>query len=279
MREGLVFLGPALAMCFVLAGIHVYLGMHVLQREVIFIDLSLAQIAAFGATVAAVTSIHDEPGSLRASLYSFAFTVVGATIFALTRRARKRVPQEAIIGIVYAVASAACVLVMSQSAHETERIKDMLVGQLLSVTWKRVAFTACEYAVIGLVHALIAKRIIRISWSPEEAEKEMRVEWWDLLFYLLFGAVITTSVQVAGVLLVFTLLIVPAVVTKLFSTRFMPRLLAGWGVGVLGSCLGITASWIWDLPTGAAVVVSFGLLLVLASAARVLARSPSTSSA
>jgi len=268
MTDALVFLGPALAMCFVLAGIHVYLGMHVLQREVIFIDLSLAQIAALGATVAAVTSAHDEPGGLRANLLAFAFTVVGATIFAFTRRARRRVPQEAIIGIVYAVASAACVLVMSQSAHETERIKDMLVGQLLSVTWRRVAFTAAEYALIGLVHTLIARRVIRISWAPEEAEREMRVEWWDLLFYLLFGAVITTSVQVAGVLLVFTLLIVPAVITRLFSTRFLPRLFAGWGLGMLGTCLGTAASWLWDLPTGAAVVVSFGLLLLVAGAAR-----------
>jgi zinc/manganese transport system permease protein len=267
MTDALFFLGPALVMCFVLAGIHVYLGMHVLQREVIFIDLSLAQIAALGATVGAVTA-EIEPGTLAASLFAFAFTAVGAVLFAFTRRVRKRVPQEAIIGIVYAVASAATVLMMSRGTHETEHIKDMLVGQLLGVTWPRVGFTAIEYAVIGVVHALLAPRAIRISWMPDRAENEMRVEWWDLAFYLLFGAVITTSVQVAGVLLVFTLLIVPAVITRLFSERFLPRLLAGWGLGLLGSVLGIAASWTWDLPTGAAVVVAFGGLLVLAAVGR-----------
>lgn len=262
MMDALVFLGPALCMCVVLAGIHVYLGMHVLQREVIFIDLSLAQIAALGATVAVVTG-NGETGGLRGTAYAFAFTTVGAVVFAFTRRARRRVPQEAIIGIAYAVASAAAVLVMSQSAHETEAIKDMLVGQLLGVTWERVAFTAVEYALIGALQAVLARRMIFISWHPEEAEQKLRVEWWDLLFYLLFGAIITTSVQVAGVLLVFTLLIVPSVITKLFSDRFMPRLLAGWGLGIVGSCIGIAASWVWDLPTGAAVVVAFGALLLV----------------
>lgn len=267
MMDALVFLGPALGMCVVLAGIHVYLGMHVLQREVIFIDLSLAQLAALGATVAVVTG-HGETGGLRGTAYAFAFTTVGAVVFAFTRGARRRVPQEAIIGIAYAVASAAAVLVMSQSAHETEAIKDMLVGQLLGVTWERVAFTAVEYAVIGGLQAVLARRMIFISWHPEEAEKTLRVEWWDLLFYLLFGAVITTSVQVAGVLLVFTLLIVPSVITKLFSDRFMPRLLAGWGLGIVGTCIGIAASWVWDLPTGAAVVVAFGALLLVAGIIR-----------
>jgi zinc/manganese transport system permease protein len=254
MLDALVFLGPALAICLVIASIHVYLGMHVLAREVIFVDLSLAQLAALGATVAELLTSEEEP-DWRAHALALVFTIVGAAIFAFTRRARKRVSQEAIVGIVYAVASAVTVLVVSHSPHGAEHIKDILVGSLLNTTWQNVWHVALAYALLGGIQFALARRFIAISWHPEEAERTTRfVELWDFGFYILFGLVITISVRFAGILLVFSYLIVPAVITGLFSNRFLPRLLGGWGVATAASALGIWASWSWDFPTGAAVV-------------------------
>lgn len=269
MPEALLFLGPALAMCLVIATIHVYLGMHILAREVIFVDLSLAQLAALGATVVAV--VTENESELAAHAGALAFTFVGAAIFAFTRQARGRVSQEAIVGIVYAVASATTLLVLSRSPHGAEHVKDILVGSLLVTTWDRVWETLAAYVVLGITQAVFAKRFIELSWRPEEAERAGRhVGWWDLLFYLLFGVVITISVQVAGILLVFSFLIVPAVVSALFWTSLRSRLFAGWGVAVIASALGLWASWDWDLPTGAAIVAAFGAILAAAGAVRAL---------
>lgn len=276
MSEALVFLGPALVMCLVIASIHVYLGMHVLAREVIFVDLSLAQLAALGATVATLVGGHAhghgaEESTWAAHAMAFGFTVLGAAVFAFMRRARRRVSLEAIVGIVYAVASATTVLTLSRSPEGAEHIKDILVGSLLLVTWDQVAKTAAAYVVLGGVQLLLARRFIRMSWEPDAADESItRVELWDLAFYLLFGVVITISVQVAGILLVFSFLIVPAVVTRLFSDSIGKRLVAGWIVAVAASALGLWASWAWDLPTGAAVVAAFGVLLVGAGAIRAL---------
>ncbi|HTM45945.1 MAG TPA: iron chelate uptake ABC transporter family permease subunit [Polyangiaceae bacterium] len=270
MMDALVFLGPALAMCLVIASIHVYLGMHVLAREVIFVDLSLAQLAALGATVAALFTAEEEPG-WQAHLTALGFTIVGAAIFAFTRRVRNHVSQEAIVGIVYAVASAVTVLVVSHSPHGAEHIKDILVGSLLNTTWTDVWHTALAYVVLGALQLFLAKRFIAISWRPEEAEQQSRfVELWDLGFYVLFGLVITISVQFAGILLVFSFLIVPAVITRLFSDQMRNRLFAGWGVAIAASALGLWASWSWDLPTGAAIVAAFGALLALAGISRAI---------
>ena len=268
MLEALVFLGPALAICLVIASIHVYLGMHVLAREIIFVDLSLAQLAALGATIAALFTAEEEPG-WQAHATALAFTVVGAAIFAFTRRARRYVSQEAIVGIVYAVASAVTVLVVSHSPHGAEHIKDILVGSLLNTTWTDVWHTALAYVVLGALQVVLARRFIAISWHPEEAEARSRhVELWDLGFYVLFGLVITISVQFAGILLVFSYLIVPAVITRLFSNALLARLFAGWGVAIAASGLGLWASWAWDLPTGAAIVAAFGAVLVAAGGVR-----------
>jgi len=263
MMDALVFLGPALAICLVIASIHVYLGMHVLEREVIFVDLSLAQLAALGATVATLFTSEEEPG-WQAHAAALAFTIAGAAVFAFTRRARRHVSQEAIVGIVYAVSSAVTVLVVSHSPHGAEHIKDILVG------WQ----TALAYAVLGVVQLALAKRFIQISWHPEEAEKaSSRVELWDFGFYVLFGVVITISVRFAGILLVFSYLIVPAVITRLFSQHLLRRLIAGWGVAIAASALGLWASWVWDFPTGAAMVAAFGVLLACAGTARAVSRA------
>ena len=259
---------PAFVASLILTGIHAYLGVHVVERGVIFVDLSLAQIAALGGTVGYLAGydIHSHG----AYVFSLAFTVLGAAIFAFTRvHRRTRIPQEAIIGIVYAVAAAASVLVMSKATRETEHLKEMLVGNILSVSWPELGRTAFLYALVGLFHFAFRKRFLLISRDEPEAERRgWNVRFWDFLFYVSFGFVVTSSVAIAGVLLVFSFLIVPSVTSMLFSERLGVRLLIGWTMGVAVSATGVALSFFLDLPTGAAIVVTFGATLLLLAGAR-----------
>ncbi len=252
---------PFLA-CLVLTGIHVYLGLHVLARGVIFVDLALAQVAALGISVAFLAGHPIQ--SEAAYWYALAFTVAGAALFAASRAHRAPLPQEAVIGIVYAVSAAAAVLVVDRAPQGGEHIKTLLVGSILTVSGREVAELALLYGAIGALHAAIRRPLLEISLDPDAARaRGLRLRAWDLLFYITFGIVVTSSVRLAGVLLVFSYLIVPAAVATLLSASVPARLLIGWGVGALVSAAGLWASFAWDLPTGAAVVTSFGALMAL----------------
>jgi len=258
-----------LLMCLVLTGIHGYLGIHVLMRKVIFVDLAMAQIAALGAAYAVFLGYEprDEHSALPMYLFSLGFTLAGAAVFALTRMRREKVPHEALIGIAYAGAGALALLILAKSAGEGDQIKHMLAGSLLTVRWEKVAITAGIYAVIGAFHWIHRRKFFLISTDPELAEKEgISVRFWDFLFYVTFGIVITSSVSIAGVLLVFSFLVVPAVIAVLFLPSAQSRVLCAWGVGAIVSVLGMTLSWYGDLPTGPSVVAGFVAALLLAGA-------------
>lgn len=273
MTEFLHLMAAPLAACLVLTGIHAYLGLHVIERGVIFVDLALAQIAALGATVGFLFGFGLHSGA--GYLFSLAFTFIGAAIFAATRFRREKVPQEAIIGVVYAVASAAAILVLSRAPEGGEELKSLLVGHLLLVTWPEVGKVAVIYAVVGVAHWLARRPLLAISRNPEKAfAGGTPVRWWDLFFYGTFGFVVTSSVEMAGVLLVFSFLIVPAICGVLLAERIGDRLAVGWGIGALTSALGIAGSYLWDLPTGAAVVVCFGLVLLAIALLRLTVLRP-----
>jgi len=263
---------PAFVASLILTGIHAYLGVHVVERGVIFVDLSLAQIAALGMTVAYLAGF-DVHTSAPAYLFSLAFTFVGAAIFALTRTHRKtRIPQEAIIGIVYAVSAALAILLMSKATQETEHLKEMLVGNILSVTWFDIGKTAVLYALVGVFHFVFRRKFLLISMDEPEAERQrVNVRFWDFLFYMSFGFVVTSSVAIAGVLLVFCFLIVPSVAAMLFSERLGVRLAIGWTMGAVVSAGGVALSFLLDLPTGATIVATFGAALLLLASYRTLA--------
>jgi zinc/manganese transport system permease protein len=260
--EIFLFLLAPLAASLILTGIHAYLGVHVVERGVIFVDLALAQIAALGAIVALIMGLDPHGGS--AYWISLGFTFLGAFIFSMAKSKRAHIPQEAFIGIAYAVASAAAILAMSKATGETEHLKDMLVGNILAVSWSEVGRTAGLYGVIGLFHYIFRKRFLLISMNPKEAEAQgISVRLWDFLFYASFGLVVTSSVAIAGVLLVFCYLIVPSVGAMLFTDRIGPRLAIGWTMGTLVSALGVVLSVKLDTPTGATIVCTFGGVLVL----------------
>jgi len=245
----------------ILTGIHAYLGVHVVERGVIFVDLALAQIAALGATIAILVGM--DPHGQGAYWLSLGFTFVGAAIFAFARTRRGHIPQEAFIGIAYAVASAAAILAMSKATGETEHLKDMLVGNILAVSRHDVIKTAVLYGVVGIFHYIFRRRFLLISRDIEQAEAEgLNIRFWDFLFYASFGFVVTSSVAIAGVLLVFCYLIVPSVGAMLFADKVGRRLAIGWTMGTLVSALGVYLSWSWYLPTGATIVCTFGAVLV-----------------
>ena len=254
----------------VIAGIHAYLGLHVVERGVIFVDLSLAQIASLGATLALlVPAFGGDPHSPAVYWMSLGFTFIGAAIFSMIKGHKARIPQEAIIGISYAVASAAVIVAMSKSTGESEHLKDMLVGNILSVAPREVLNTAAMYVVIGIFHYVFRKRFLQISTDPEGATAQgISIRFWDFLFYASFGVVVTRSVAIAGVLLVFCYLIVPSVAAMLFAERIGPRLAIGWVMGVVVSMLGMYFSVQFDLPTGATIVCTFGAVLILMACAR-----------
>jgi len=246
----------------ILTGIHAYLGVHVVERGVIFVDLALAQIAALGATIAIL--IGMDPHGRGAYFLSLGFTFLGAAIFSLARTRRGHIPQEAFIGIAYAVASATAILAMSKATGETEHLKDMLVGNILAVSKPEVVKTAVLYGAIGLFHYIFRKKFLLISTNSAEAEaRGFNIRFWDFLFYASFGFVVTSSVAIAGVLLVFCYLIVPSVGAMLFADKVGKRLAIGWTMGTLVSALGVYFSVLLDLPTGATIVCTFGAVLVL----------------
>jgi zinc/manganese transport system permease protein len=249
-------------MCLVLTGIHAYLGVHVLAREVVFVDIAMAQIAALGATTAFFFGYDTD--TWQSYAYALVATLVGAVVLALTRSRRRRVSQEAVIGVVYAVSSAAAVLVADRAPHGAEQVRGMLVGNLLAVGPLEVSKVAVLYALVGLMHWLCRRPFFLISTDADAAYSAgWRVRLWDFLFYASFGVVVASSVRIAGVLLVFSYLIVPALAGVTLGGSVVSRLLIGWGFGTLVSVLGMVASAALDLPTGATVVCAFGVTLSL----------------
>lgn len=273
MIEMLQFMAAPFAACLILIGIHGYLGLHVLLRKVIFVDLALAQIAALGAVVALVEG--HEPGSAASFAYSLGATVLGALVFSLTRARYEdsKVPQEALIGITYVIASAAAILVADRAPEGAEHIKELLAGTILWVTWPTVIKDLVIYAAVGLFHYVFRRRFIRISEDPEGAfDAGVRVRLWDFLFYLSFGVIITLSVEIAGVLMVFSYLVAPAIIALGSSDRWGVRIALAWGVGFLASALGLIASYQADLPSGPAIVCTLGLFLVIFAGWRAVRR-------
>jgi zinc/manganese transport system permease protein len=268
----LQFLAAPFVASLILTGIHAYLGVHVVERGVIFVDLSLAQIAALGGTIALLMPFSGgDPHHPDVYWVSLGFTFIGAAVFAAVRVKRARIPQEAIIGISYAVASAASILAMSKSTSQAEHLKDMLVGNILAVSWADVGHTAFLYGVVGIFHYVFRKRFLAISMDPERAEAEgISIRFWDFLFYASFGFVVTSSVAIAGVLLVFCYLVVPSVAAMLYADRVAARLAIGWTMGTVVSALGVYLSLVLDLPTGATIVCTFGLVLIVMALLRPL---------
>jgi len=260
---------PPIVAALVILSIHAYLGLHVIAREVIFVDLAFAQIAALGTTVGLWMGV--EVGSPLSIMGALSFTLLGALIFSFTRMEDSPVPQEAIIGITYVVASAAVILIAGFTAEGAEHIKETLTGTLIWVDWPTILQMTVVYLLIGGFHWVFRRKMLGVSFAPATVS---RVRLWDFVFYVTFGIVISFSVEVAGVLMVFSALVIPAVIAFLYTTRFGVALGLAWAVGAVAIVGGIWASFVWDFATGPFLVCAFGLTLALAFALRPLLGGP-----
>ena len=255
---------PPIVAGLVILAIHAYLGLHVIARGVIFVDLAFAQIAALGTTVGILLGIGHGPGEL---LFALGFTLLGALIFSFTRMEDSAVPQEAIIGITFVVASAAVILIAGLTAEGAEHIRETMTGTLIWVDWPTIGKMAAAYAVVGAFHFAYRRRFLSLTFAPEGMDGR---RMWDFLFYVSFGVVIAFSVNVAGVLMVFSALVIPGVVAFLFTNRFVTALRIAWGAGAVAIVGGIGASFYWDLATGPLLVCAFGVLVVVAGVLRMV---------
>lgn len=280
MSDLLQLMIPPFVACMVFVAMLGYLGVHIIARGVIFVDLALAQMAALGSTTALLFGLGA--GSVSSYAFAFGFATLGALLFAVTRSTtgRPRVPHEAIIGIVYVVASAATLLVADKAPHGAETIKEALAGTILWVTWPQILKLAVVYALIGGFHWLLRRRFFTVSLEEGTALAEgWRIRWWDFLFYFSFGVAITLAVPIAGVLLVFTFLVVPAAVAFLFTRRVQLLIAVSWLAAAVASALGLALSFQYDLPTGPVIVCAFGAVLLGAGLVRLAVRDTGSATA
>ena len=255
-------MAPPFMECLVLVGIHSYLGLHVIRRKVIFVDLALAQIAALGTTVGFLVGIM--PNTIGAYWFSLGFTILGATIFSISRLRHEKIPQEAVIGLTYAIAASVAVLVVDKAPHGAEHIKEIITGSILWVKWSTILAAAIVYVLVGIFHFIFRKQFILISENPDQAyEQGLSIRFWDFLFYMSFGIVITHSVGTAGVLLVFVFLVVPEIASTMITDTLWKQLVIGWVLGLVVSVIGLYMSYQLDLPSGPTIVSVYGLVLIL----------------
>jgi len=249
-----------LAGCLISVGILGYLGLHVLRRQVIFVDLALAQIAALGATYAFFLGFPPE--SLAASTFSLLFCFAGAALFAATRAQESRLPQEAVIGMCYVIAAAAAVLLvdLARDPHGAERIRFLLVGSIVWAGWTEIAVAAAVCGAVGAFHWVFRERFEQATSDPEALRAAgASLVLWDLLFYASFGLAITAIVRLIGVLLVFSYLIIPGAVASLFADTLRGRLVATWAIGASVSLVGLLFGY--EHPPGPVIVTCFGAVL------------------
>jgi len=262
MIDILTFMAPAICLCIILVGICGYVGVHVIMREVIFIDIALAQIAALGVSFGIFLGMElNNPYTF---VISMAFTILAAFLLSSTRGLSRLVPQEAFIGILYAAGAAAVILAGDRLPHGSEQVHDLMVGHLLWVSWSEVLTYFIIYLVLGLIYFTVHKQLLKFSkLKKENGNSEKHAMLWDFIFYALLGILVTFAVRVAGVLLVFGFLIVPAVIGALLAKSFFARMTIGWISGVLVSLAGSYLSYVLDFPTGGMVVVTLGTAMFI----------------
>jgi len=272
MLDAVTFLLPPFIASLSVLGILGYLGIHVLEREIIFIDIALAQIAATGSTLAFILfrqEMHEE-GDHVTRLFAIAFTVMAAAFFSFVAKKVKRISQETVIGVSYAIAAAATLFLLATAAGGDVHMEEMLTGALLWAQWPDIIHCSVVFAAAGAFHLVFRKRFAMISSDYGKAEREgINVMWWDFLFYVTMGVVITYTVEFVGVLLTFSYLIIPATFSAMFVSGWLKRLVLSWSFGIVVSVIGLILSYRHDLPCGPAVVAVMGIALILVALARI----------
>jgi len=263
MSDFIIFMAAPAVACLIFSGVFTYFGCHVLKREIIFVDIALAQLAALGVTLA--ETIGHSHGEAETLIFSLLAVLAGAGFFSYTRRWMHRIPQEAIIGIVYVVGASVALLVASRSAHGAEHLRNILNGSILWVTWPWVGTLVIVVAGVAIPHWIYREQFGKLSNQYRKSDEEQTGSFlWDFLFYLTLGIIIVSAIETAGIFLIFAFLIVPAVVGTLFSNQLLLQWIIGGSVSAIISLSGLVLSFNLDLPTGATLVCCFGLAFIVA---------------
>ncbi|MFC1645834.1 metal ABC transporter permease [Candidatus Omnitrophota bacterium] len=250
--------------CLTMVVILGYMGIHVLQREVIFIDIALAQIAAVGAIVAHV-AFRAHGDSLLGYSVAFGFTLIASVFYSFVRRRINQIPLEAVIGVSYAIAAAAALFLVGVAPGGHIHVQHMLAGSILWTTWKDILLCVFVFSAVGLCFYFFRQPFKEISSNYENAiKKGIKVVWWDFLFYALFGIVITLAVRIGGVVVIFAFLIIPATISALFSSNWGRRLIISWAIGIGATVVGLLFADRFDFSIGSAISLFLGVALVLA---------------
>ncbi len=271
MLTAIEFMLAPFVVCLLLIGINIYFGIHVIKREIIFIDIALAQIAALGGTIAGI--LHDLlPSSAEHAhnehtiwwyLFAIGFTTAAALLFSLLKSRRLSLPLESLIGIAYAVAATGAVVILDKAAGGELHVHDMVAGSILWVNWHQITVLFFVFALIGLFHFKFRKKFFALTDAYND-ENTYYHFWWDFLFYATFGIAVVFSVQVGGILTIFAFLIIPASTSALFSNKWSTRILFGWGLGTIVTVCGLYLSWAMDVPSSPTVILFLGVFLLLA---------------
>ena len=278
MFTAIEFMLAPFVVCILLIGINIYFGIHVIKREIIFIDIALAQIAALGGTIAVILHdllpghaghSHDEHG-LMWYIFAIGFTTLAALMFSFLKSKKLPIPLESLIGIAYAVAATGAVIILDKAAGGDVHVHEMVAGSILWVNWQQILVLLLVFGLVGLFHFIYRKKFLDLTDSYNNGENNSHNFWWDFLFYTSFGIAVVFSVQVGGILTVFAFLIIPASISALFSKNWLPRILIGWGLGTLVTICGLYLSWTMDVPSSPTVILFLGVFLLLAIVVRSL---------
>ena len=269
MWEAVQFLFPPFIACISVLWILGYLGVHVLEREIIFIDIALAQVAATGSTLAFILyrqHMHEK-NSIIARLFAIGFTLIAAAFFSYVSKKVARISNETVIGVSYAIAAAATLFLLAMAAGGDVHMEEMFAGSILWAQWPDIIHCAVVYAAVGIFHYIFRDKFINLScnYNNTSNNNDMKVMWWDFLFYASMGIVITYSVEFAGVLLTFSFLIIPATFSAIFARSWRNRLLIAWFLGVIVSIFGLAFSYRFDFSSGPSIVSLLGLVLIMAA--------------
>lgn len=248
--------------------LHTYLGLHVIRRTLIFSDLVLDQLAAFGALVGVGLGVeYASPGSYA---LAFAAVLVGALLLALIKPRGRAIPREAVIGILYAMALVLSLVWTDVVTEAAPYVEKTLSGYLLWVSWPLVRVTVIVYVALLIFHFVMRRHFIRLAEQPETLRN---VPLWDFLFFVTQGIITVLIVPVAGVLLAYSFLMIPAAIATLFTKKWGLAVLLGWSVGFVACLTGLGSSYAFNLPYGPTLVLFMGLFFVGAVVLRAMLRS------
>ena len=261
------FMVQAFALSVIVGILLSYLGVHVISRGIVFVDLALGQISSLG------VAYSDYIGTGK-TVIPIVFTLVGAFLMSFINIRDKRLKLEAIIGIIYAVTSAITVMLISKTPHGDSDIQEVLFGNILSVSWDQIKMVAIVFSAIGLLHLFFFKKFIAVTESfsrfdttltKNNFQTQGAFSLWNFLFYISIGLSIVFAVRLSGVIPVFSFLIIPAVGAIMIAKNNRSIIMLAALISVLGAFFGLNISYKFDFPAGSSIVTALGGIFLIVS--------------